>query len=288
MSQGTGTYYDRLSRWTTVSGWLGYGGGRETLTVHRALADPRADGKPTPTRLHDVLVESLPPMSSPRVLDAGCGLGGTLLHLASRLGGKLTGLTLSEQQAHVGRAAAVRAGLGDRIDIQVRSYDSPPEQHFDLIVAIESLAHSPDPARSVRALASRLAPGGIMAIVDDKPEPAARGTRDLELFKTGWRLPVLWGSDHYHQALKDAGLTALADHDLTPHVRPRTLGQIQRLEVLNRVVHRLMPNEGFRAMLDSYRGGLALERLYRQALMRYRLLVAQKAPASPTMVPDAA
>ncbi|MEQ1579715.1 MAG: methyltransferase domain-containing protein [Steroidobacteraceae bacterium] len=276
MTQDTGTYYDRLSRWTALARFLGYGGGRGTLTVHRALADPSSGGKPTPTRLHDLLVESLPPLAAPRVLDAGCGLGGTLLHLASRLGGTLTGLTLSEQQARIGRAAAARAGLQDRIDIHVRSYDAPPEQHFDLIVAIESLAHSPDPATSVQALASRLAPGGIMAIVDDKPEAAAQGTRDLELFKSGWRLPVLWGSDHYHRALREQGLTPIANHDLTPHVRPRSLAQIRRLELLNRFAHRVVPSEGFRAMLDSYHGGLALERLYRRALMRYRLLIAQK------------
>lgn len=276
MTQPTGIYYDRLLRWTAVARLLGYGGGRDTLTVHRALADPGLGGKPTPTRLHDVLVESLPPLASPRVLDAGCGLGGTLLHLAQRLGGTFTGLTLSEQQARIGREAAARAGLQDRIDIHVRSYDSPPEQQFDLIVAIESLAHSPDPATSVRALASRLAPGGVMAIVDDKPEAAAHGSRDLALFKSGWRLPVLWGSEHYDAALREHGLTPIANHDLTPHVRPRSLGQIRRLELLNRLAHRIVPNEGFRAMLDSYHGGLALERLYRRALMKYRLLIAQR------------
>jgi hypothetical protein len=31
-----------------------------------------------------------------------------------------------------------------------------------------------------------------------------------------------------------------------------------------------------RALLDSYRGGLALERLYGQGLMRYRLLIARR------------
>ena len=31
-----------------------------------------------------------------------------------------------------------------------------------------------------------------------------------------------------------------------------------------------------RELLDSYRGGLALERLYRSGLMRYRLVIAEK------------
>ncbi len=34
---------------------------------------------------------------------------------------------------------------------------------------------------------------------------------------------------------------------------------------------------GLRALLESYRGGLALERLYRHSLMSYRLIVAHNA-----------
>ena len=35
----TGAYYDRLARWTAVVARIGYGGGRRSLTAHRALAD---------------------------------------------------------------------------------------------------------------------------------------------------------------------------------------------------------------------------------------------------------
>jgi hypothetical protein len=42
------------------------------------------------------------------------------------------------------------------------------------------------------------------------------------------------------------------------------------------VLYRLAPAAAVRELLDSYRGGLALERLYRTALMRYRLIVAEK------------
>ena len=41
------------------------------------------------------------------------------------------------------------------------------------------------------------------------------------------------------------------------------------------MLHRFAPSAGLRAVLDSYHGGLALERLYRQGLMSYRLIVAR-------------
>ncbi|HEX7236614.1 MAG TPA: methyltransferase domain-containing protein [Gammaproteobacteria bacterium] len=271
-----GGYYDRLARWTASARRFGYGGGHGKLTVHRALADPRAGGRPTVTRLHDVLLAALHAPPFGHVLDAGCGLGGTMLDLARRSAARFTGLTLSERQAAVGRAAAEKLGLADRIGIEVGSYDSPPQGPFDLAIAIESLAHSPHPEQSIGAIVARLAPGGRLAIVDDMPEPQARGTRDLELFRSGWRVPGLVVAAELDAMLARRGLTVVAHRDLTDEVRPRPPARIAALETLNRALRRLSPSAALRELLDSYRGGLALERLYRAALMRYRLVVAEK------------
>ncbi|HXS79924.1 MAG TPA: methyltransferase domain-containing protein [Gammaproteobacteria bacterium] len=274
-------YYDRLSRWTASAHRVGYGGGHDKLTVHRALADPRAGGRPTFTRLHDVLLSTLPAPPSGHVLDAGCGLGGTMLDLARRCSARFTGVTLSEQQAAVGRAASAKTGLADRIAIEVGSYDSPPPGPFDLAIAIESLAHSPHPEKSIGAIVARLAPGGRLAIVDDMPEPQARGSRDLAWFQSGWQAPVLPGAAELKAILARHGLVIVADRDLTGELQQRTLARIAQLEKLNRVLRRFAPSGGLRELLDSYRGGLSLERLYRFALMRYRLIVAEKrSPAS--------
>jgi SAM-dependent methyltransferase len=271
-----GGYYDRLARWTAAAHTFGYGGGHDKLAVHRALADPRAAGRPTVTRLHDVLVAALPAPLSGHVLDAGCGFGGTMLDLAGRCSAQFTGLTLSERQAAVGRAAAAKAGFGNRIAIEVGHYDSPPKGPFDLALAIESLAHSPHPVASVAAIIARLAPGGRIAIVDDMPEPRAGRTRDLAVFQAGWRVPALASAVELKAALAQRGCAIVADRDLTAELRPRTLAPLARLEALNRVLHRVAPSAALRQLLDSYRGGLALERLYRAGLMRYRLIVAER------------
>lgn len=269
----TAVYYDRLSVWTRVARWFGYGGGHDTQTVHRALADPRAGGRATPTRLHDLLIDSLPPLASPRVLDAGCGMGGTMIDLAARGSGQYVGVTLSASQAAVGRRAVARAGLGLRVQVLVQSYDDPPSGPFDLIIAIESLAHSADPKVSVAALARQLAPSGVIAIVDDMPLVDRDG--DLETFMLGWRCPVLSSRDGYLAMFTSLDLELLTDDDLSASIVPRSLARIAALERLNRVAYRL-PVPGWRMMLDSYQGGLALERLYRRGLMEYRMLIARR------------
>ena len=172
--------------------------------------------------------------------------------------------------------AIARAGLSDRVRILVRSYDQPPPGPYDLILAIESLAHSPDPMKSVAALADALAPGGTIAIVDDMPEPETAETPDLMAFKTGWQAPVLWRAMDFHAALGRLGLSLTLDRDLSPLYRPRTLQRIRQLERLNRMLWRAVPLKTWRALMDSYQGGLALERLYRQEAVRYRLLTARR------------
>ncbi len=280
LPNSAGLYYDRLARWTSLAGLAGYGGGRGSLLVHRALVDPRAGGRATPARLNDIVAErvkagTLP--EAPRLLDAGCGFGGVMLDLVGRIGGTAIGLTLSAVQADAARKAAVRLGLSARVSVLVRDYDDPPAGPFDLVVAIESLAHSGNPQRSLEVLTSRLAPGGQMVIVDDMPESGAEGTDDLARFKAGWQCPVLWNQRRYHDALARLGL-AFDVEDLTRQYRPREMAAIERLEWWNGVARVLVPVEAFRAMLASYSGGLSLERLYRRGLMRYVLIAVTKAP----------
>ena len=204
-----------------------------------------------------------------------------MLALAERWGGRYTGMTLSEAQAHVAEAAITTAGRSSEIQVLVRSYDTPPAGPFDVILAIESLVHSLDPMRSLSALAAALAPGGRLVIVDDMPVPAAAGTRELDRFTRGWHCGVVWSRERYQIAFDALHLAVVADRDLSADCRPRPLGRIKRFTWANRAAAALVPHAGFRGVMASHLGGLALEHLLRSGLMRYRLLIAQRPDARP-------
>lgn len=275
MTAGVGTYYDRLGRWTAVARLLGYGGGRDSYTVHRALADPAHGGSPTFTRLHDLVLARVPASAPLRVLDAGCGLGGTMMAIAAARDATCVGVTLSPTQVDAAMQEAARRGLAGRVRASVCSYDEPPAGPYDVIVAIESLAHSPDPARTLAALSRVLAPGGLLIVVDDMPEAEARGTGDLATFKEGWRCPVLWSETEYRTHLRALALDLVESVDLTGDVRPRSEAVLGLLELANHAAS-LVPSGGLRQVLASHRGGLALERMSRRRLVRYQLVVARK------------
>jgi hypothetical protein len=96
------------------------------------------------------------------------------------------------------------------------------------------------------------------------------------LFQSGWRLPVLPSAEELRAMLERCGFTLADERDLTTEMRPRSLARIAQLETLNRALYRLAPRR-LRALLDSYQGGLALERLYARSLMSYRLVIARRA-----------
>jgi len=252
--------------------------GESAHPIHRALTDPEG-GPPSPLVLHRLMLEGLGLPPAPRVLDAGCGYGATMLDLAPRLGGDWTGLTLSEAQRQRGGAAIAAAGLADRVRIRVQSYDMPPPGPFDLIIGIESLIHSAAPAATIALLASALAPGGHLVMVDDMPEEELppEPARRLAAFKRYWRCPVAPTRAGWVRAMERAGLALVRERDLSPLLRVRDKeAAAPRLGELRRWPLRVQRLLGLGVRAEAEIGGLLLETLQTEGFVRYRLLVARK------------
>ena len=266
-------WLDGLSWFQERRGEAGHG----ALPVHRALADPEG-GAPSPFVIHRLMLAGLDLPAAPRVLDAGCGYGATMLDLAPRLGGDWTGLTLSPVQAARGMAEVATCGLAGRVRIAVRSYDAPIEGRFDLAYGIESLIHSADPARTVANLAAALAPGGHLVIVDDMPEerlPDEAAAR-LDRFRRFWRCPVAPTRAGWIAACRAAGLEPVAERDLNPLLQVRGMEELApRLATLERRA-RLPRLLGLGLRREAEIGGLLLETLQTEGFVRYRVLAARK------------
>jgi cyclopropane-fatty-acyl-phospholipid synthase len=75
-----------------------------------------------------------------RVLDIGCGWGGTALYLNRVAGVDVLGVTLSEEQLKVARRRAEEAGVADRVKFELVDYRSLTGS-FDRIVSIGMFEH---------------------------------------------------------------------------------------------------------------------------------------------------
>jgi SAM-dependent methyltransferase len=268
-------YYDDLARFTRLARR------NAGLSVHRRLRGP--DGVASAQVVHDRLLAALRPARGARLLDAGCGLGGTCFDWHARVGGDTVGLTVSPAQVARAGAEAARRGIAGSCRFQLMSYDADLRGlgTFDAVIAIESLAHAADPASTVANLARALRPGGRLAVVDDMPAASlAADDADLAAFRAGWHCPSLAGAEEMRAIIARAGLAVVHDEDLSPLVPQRAPRQLARLLRLNRWL-RVLPVRAMRRVLDGHHGGLMLERLYRRGLMHYRLIVAAAcAPAA--------
>jgi SAM-dependent methyltransferase len=252
--------------------------GEAAHPVHRALTDPDG-GPPSPLVIHRLMLDGLNLPAAPRVLDAGCGYGATMLDLAPRLGGDWTGLTLSEAQRARGSAAIAAAGLGERVRILAQSYDAPPPGPFDLIIGIESLIHSAAPDATIAALARVLAPGGHLVMVDDMPVEAMppEAARRMALFRRYWRCPVAPAREGWLGAMGAAGLSLVAERDLNPLLRVRSMAQAApRLAQLQGLGARLGRAFGLGVRAEAEIGGIMLETLQTEGFVHYRLLAARR------------
>jgi cyclopropane-fatty-acyl-phospholipid synthase len=72
------------------------------------------------------------------VLEIGCGWGGFAIHAASHYGCRVTGITLSEEQARLARRRVHEAGLDHLVDIRIVDYREVTGS-YDRIVSIEML-----------------------------------------------------------------------------------------------------------------------------------------------------
>jgi ubiquinone/menaquinone biosynthesis C-methylase UbiE len=106
-----------------------------------------------------------------RVLDAGCGPGGTAMLIASRLEGRIdiTGIDTDTQLLEVGRKAATEKNINiDFIEGDV--YQLPFDSEFDFIICRLVFQHLSDPKQALKSLHKALKPGGRLLILDINDE----------------------------------------------------------------------------------------------------------------------
>jgi len=99
------------------------------------------------------------------ILEIGCGIGGSSLHLAKTYDAKATGITISPIQIEMANKAAAAAQLSVKfllMDAEAMDFQS----QFDLLWCVESISHFERRKEFFVSAAKLLKPGGTFAIID--------------------------------------------------------------------------------------------------------------------------
>ncbi|SRR5258706_7591731 len=159
-----------------------------------------------------------------RVLDAGCGLGGTSLWLASERSARTVGIALGADQVRSADAEARRRSLSASARFLVADFTALPfpKNSFDVVWAQESLCHGNDKGKFFHEAARVLAPNGRVVVADfmlKRPKVSRTDRALLVEWYDGWRMPGLWTAAQHAGAASAAGLMDVSIRDVTANTR---------------------------------------------------------------------
>ena len=224
-------YYDRQT-----AGFIALGQGGGEGVIHRAVWGPGVTSRTQAFHfVEDQLVDLVAGLAAdhsaghpPQVVDLGCGVGGSLSYMATRVPMRGTGVTLSPVQAQLAAARIEAAGLADRVTCLEADYTRLPATVpiADLAFAIESFVHGPSPAAFFSECARVIRPGGQLVVCDDLRRPILEphAERAVEQFRQGWQINTLLMREELVAEAVAAGFVHERSTDLTPWLelgRPR-------------------------------------------------------------------
>lgn len=246
---------------------------------HGVFRESGESRKSAQIRLIDELIEFAGVPRGASVLDVGCGVGGSSLHLAREHGCRSEGISISPVQVEAAARAAEAAGVADRVrfrELDANDLSPLADEAYDVVWCIECSEHIHDKRRLVEHWHRVLRPGGRVALcawceahgLDD-----ARRAEFIRPVNHGMLLPGMLPAERYCELLEASGFFEPRFEDLTEQVRPtwdlcRKIVERPEVKLLVRVASRSVQQ-----FVESFR---AMQRAYANGTMRYARITARK------------
>ncbi len=267
-------YRDYLAAWCN----------RDNLALHYGYWDQDKPYKQHQALLNknQVLYDKAAVKPEDYVLDAGCGIGGSSIWMGRRHGNRVTGITISDKQAHYARQHAKRHGVSDKVKFEVADFCQMPfeDETFDVVWALESSCHALKKADFVREAYRVLRQGGRLVVCDGfllKRDFTENQWTAIVTCLNGWAVPNLCSRDEFSGYLQTVGFQAFQVFDITRETIPSADHMLKVAKMLY-PVQKISQWLGLRskAQTANYQVGLAQHQLFEEKLTEYCIFTAQK------------
>jgi MPBQ/MSBQ methyltransferase len=186
--------------------------------------------QPNPTLASRLENDAVDPALGPvRMLDVGCGIGGSVRHAAKRwpVTSHVTGITISKAQVKRATVLAEVQGVKNAVFMECDALRiSFADNTFDVIWAIESEMHMPDKNQFIHELTRVLKPGGMLVLAcwnvrDTRTKPLSKDeAAHLRLLVDEWRHAEFTSIPDYIHIFQQSGLVNVSAENWATETQP--------------------------------------------------------------------
>lgn len=180
-----------------------------SLAIHYGFWDTQVKSFPQSLlRMNEVMMDAAGIKSTDKVLDAGCGVGGSSIFMASVLGCQVTGITLSQRQVELATANAKKKGIESLVDFKTMNYCATdfPDGSFDVVWGCESICYADNKEQFIKEAYRLLKPGGRLVVADGFATDFVNNDNPIiRQWLDGWQVNYLETPARFEYFMKQAG-----------------------------------------------------------------------------------
>lgn len=190
-----------------------------TLGLHMGYYDDNiTNHSQAVLRMNMALADTVNIRPTDKVLDAGCGIGGSTIWLAKKVGCQVTGININPKQ--IQKAVSLSQALPQVSFCQADYCHTDFEANsFDVFWALESSCHAANKGDFLKEAYRVLKPGGRL-IIGDYFVKEGTPVSTIQQWLDGWAVPDFASLSQFTKGLAEAGFSNVNVRDITKHVYP--------------------------------------------------------------------